>query len=281
MAKGSPAPHLPEIREGDAGPEIAALYDDIRRVQGLPMVNLIYRHMATFPGCLEWGWGVLRPHLIDDAVQEAAKRVREGVEALQLEPIDDRALADAGLDPTSMDEIRRVIDAYNRANSMNLVALTALRHAARDELPQDREDRPGQEPPDREIPDLPPLARIGELVAPVAAIVGRFAAWHEGATEAGVTPSFYLQLAYWPQFLSLIETRLTPLFEGHGFRPSVERTRTLAGIEAEALRPRLRATAAPPPSDIRAELAATIETFTTLLIPQMIPVGLALARALG
>nr|NKB46120.1 hypothetical protein [Alphaproteobacteria bacterium] len=55
---------LPEIKEGDAVGETAALYDDIRAVIGVPMVNLIFRHMATVPGCLLWAWGTVRPPYI-------------------------------------------------------------------------------------------------------------------------------------------------------------------------------------------------------------------------
>ena len=50
-----------EIRETDASPHVAALYADIKAATGTPQVNLIFRHLATFPGVLDWAWAVLGP----------------------------------------------------------------------------------------------------------------------------------------------------------------------------------------------------------------------------
>jgi hypothetical protein len=64
---------LPEIREADAPPEIAAIYDDIRRAIGIPLVNLIYRHFAAMPGTLPWVWHVARQPITSGTI-EAAQR---------------------------------------------------------------------------------------------------------------------------------------------------------------------------------------------------------------
>ena len=69
MARSAPSA-LAEIRENEAPPEVAALYDDIRRVTALPVVNLIYRHFATLPGVLPWIWGLVRPALQSGQVDE-------------------------------------------------------------------------------------------------------------------------------------------------------------------------------------------------------------------
>ena len=52
---------LPEIREADAAPEIAAIYADIKATAALPQINLIFRYLATHPGVLAWVWQALRP----------------------------------------------------------------------------------------------------------------------------------------------------------------------------------------------------------------------------
>ena len=43
---------VPSIREADATGDIAVLYDDIRATLGVPVVNLIWRHLAVLPGGL-------------------------------------------------------------------------------------------------------------------------------------------------------------------------------------------------------------------------------------
>ncbi len=52
---------LPELREADAPPAIAAIYAALRDATGVPQVNLIWRHAATLPGVLDWLWAQARP----------------------------------------------------------------------------------------------------------------------------------------------------------------------------------------------------------------------------
>ena len=49
-----------EIPENEAHGCVSALYEDIRRILDLRMVNLIYRRMAGADGVLEWVWGTIR-----------------------------------------------------------------------------------------------------------------------------------------------------------------------------------------------------------------------------
>ena len=41
---------VPAIREADATGAVAAIFADIRAVFGVGVVNLIWRHLAVFPG---------------------------------------------------------------------------------------------------------------------------------------------------------------------------------------------------------------------------------------
>ena len=44
------------VTEQNAEGQVAEIYQDIRATLGVPVVNLIWRHLATFPGALEWSW---------------------------------------------------------------------------------------------------------------------------------------------------------------------------------------------------------------------------------
>ncbi len=46
---------VPAIAEAEATGETVELYTDIRATLGVPVVNLIWRHLAVFPGGLAWG----------------------------------------------------------------------------------------------------------------------------------------------------------------------------------------------------------------------------------
>ena len=51
---------VPAVIEAATG-ETAEIFADIRRVLGVEVVNLIWRHLATIPGALPCVWGMLRP----------------------------------------------------------------------------------------------------------------------------------------------------------------------------------------------------------------------------
>jgi hypothetical protein len=67
---------VPAIREADATGAVAAIFADIRAVFGVGVVNLIWRHLAVFPGGLEWAWGSLRPLYAQGHMPAAAARLR-------------------------------------------------------------------------------------------------------------------------------------------------------------------------------------------------------------
>ena len=46
------------VTEQNAEGQVAEIYQDIRATLGVPVVNLIWRHLATFPGALEWSWAL-------------------------------------------------------------------------------------------------------------------------------------------------------------------------------------------------------------------------------
>ena len=109
---------FPEIPEAAAESVIAALYDDIRSVTASPGVNLIYRHLATQPGALEWIWSVLRPLFLEQAIQTSAadilKPARDALETIK----PDRDIPEAIRRPA-----RAVLSFYLTNNPRNLLAL--------------------------------------------------------------------------------------------------------------------------------------------------------------
>ena len=117
---------MAEISEREAQGEIAALYGDIRRSLGVGMVNLIYRHMAARPGVLPWAWGVLRPQFANGAVASEAEALGAGIDAGSIAATPREAWFAAGLNDHSLRTVRGIVDAYNRANLANLVAIGAL-----------------------------------------------------------------------------------------------------------------------------------------------------------
>jgi hypothetical protein len=63
---------VPAITEAEATGETAQIYADIRRVYGVGVVNLVWRHLATFPGALPWAWETVRPLYADGTIRREA-----------------------------------------------------------------------------------------------------------------------------------------------------------------------------------------------------------------
>lgn len=268
---------LPEIREDEASPEIALIYRDMKAVMGLPMVNLIYRYVATLPGCLPWVWSIVRPHFLSGTMERASGELRDGLALPSLVAIERRELIELGIDFEAETMIRRTIDAYNRGNSANLISLTAIRLSLDGEVPVTV--AVDEEPPATvDAAPLPSIPARGDLDLETAATVRALTSLHGSAGES-VIPSLYLHLAYWPAFLVLAKTRLDLV--ASDLAVAREETRTRARDQAERILPSLRATHPMPAGEHRDVLKQELDRFTSGLIPEMINVGLVLRGAMG
>src|SRR5271167_1934239 len=265
---------LPQIREQDATPEILAIYSKIKTVSGLPMVNLIWRHFAAFPGVLDWAWNMVSSAVGSTAMDLAMQRIVTSIRLPPIAPIDADGLRAARLADQARTDISAVVNAYTRGNLINVVALTALR------MRLEHPDRPAASltprmrrvsPPPAE---LDPLPRIDALDPHLAACICALALHHEGA-DGYVIPSLYLALSYWPGLIEALPSRLSALYQPAPMRAAQTDVCDLAEAEAGAM----LAEFSPPPAGISAVRPA-LQRFTQVLIPGAIPVCLALHRLL-
>ncbi|MDE2580164.1 MAG: hypothetical protein KGL52_00870 [Rhodospirillales bacterium] len=264
---------LAEIRPADAPPAIAAIYADIRAVSGVPMINLIWRHFAALPGLLDWAWTAVRPLVGSEEMQAARARVVEAVVLPPIPRLAPAALAGAGLDAAGLGALCAMMAVYVRGNLTNMVALTALR------LRLDAPDQPaarlspvGTAPAG---PPLPPLPHIEALPADLAATIRALAATHDGAGD-GVIPSLYLALAPWPGVVAALGGWLGTLYAPEAMRTARASTVRAAEQEAAWMLPAV----GPAPEGLAA-MRPTLDRFTRLVIPDLIPVCIALEGVLS
>lgn len=273
---------LAEIREEGAPPDIAALYAALRRATGVPLVNLIHRHLATLPGVLPWVWQAIRPPLEDGRLAAARERLAAALPLPPVAPLPATAWRAAGLAPEERPRIAALVEVYNRGNLTNLILLTALRRTLEGvaaEVPPPSPSSATALPPLAMLPAPPPLPRLEALPPEVAARVQALAARH-GPPGAGVTPSLYLHLAHWPALLAALPGWLAPLLEPVALAAARDAAVRLAEREADALRPLMAVEGGVPGSHGPAVLAV-VTRFTREVIPGMVPVGLALRRLLA
>lgn len=267
-----------EIREGDASGDIAEIYQQLRLALRLPMVNLIYRHFATIPGGLQFVWSRLRAPLSDRSLDRARQRLAQRPEIINALSLDSPRLS-RSVHKTGRKDMLAIVEFYNSGNLTNLIGLTAIGMLLEQAVPPDGPlplSAPGLD--DAPVIPVPPLPKMDDLPADTVVLVRSLAARHSGAAS-GITPSLYLHLGYWPDFLAAIDDGLAPAFADGSVARAAETTRRLAESEAADLLPSMKL-GPPPPDDVAGALRAPISLFTGLVIPEMVPIGLALTRAL-
>jgi hypothetical protein len=240
----------------------------------VPLVNLIWRHLATLDGALDWAWATVGPAMRGGFVAGARDRLAAAMVLPEVPPVSLVQWQAAGLDAAALRTVRDVVAVYNRGNLTNLVTLTALRRVL--------EGVPAQAgaavsaPVGAALAVVPGLPKLGALSPEVAALVRALGARHEAAAT-GIIPSLWLHLAHWPALLAALPGWMGPMLEAPVLRATRLGAMALAEREGDALRAHFAEVGEPPH---RAAMLAALTTFTTLLIPDMCPIGVALDRAL-
>ena len=264
---------LPELAERDASGEKARIYAEMKRFGAVPMVALIFRHIATLPGGIEWLWNAIGPAWRSGELQEAAWRIAREAPMQPLAFISRPALEALGVDESGLREIRVVLEAYNRANPENMLSVlcvvrlvegrsAAVTHGARAWSP----------------PPIPgPLVAMGDVThmsREVRELLDLVAApGTPGAPR--VIQSLYRHFLHRPAFLALAITLLRQRFDDGSIDRSVAAIGAAMNKSADEIVTGLSAPPAPHPG-----IHTVCERFGGAVIPQMIVVGALLERAL-
>mgnify|MGYP001290636923 CR=1 FL=1 len=283
---GSGGDPVAAIREQDATGEIAALFDDIRRTLGVPVVNLVWRHLATIPGGLPWAWARVRPLYRSGVIAAEAQALHAALDLPGLPVWPAAALRAAGLAPADERGVRTVLDAYNRSNGMNLIALSALL------LELDGAGATGAAPAPSPAPaapqggigggiegGLPYLLPLSEMAPATAALVQALNLLGERADEP-ILASMYRHLAHWPPFLALAWTLIAPLHADGRLTAAIAGGLQHARARATALLGGLGAAPAELDATAGAPLRAALDAFTTHPIGKMVTICALLRRAM-
>jgi hypothetical protein len=274
---------VPAITEAAATGEIAEVFADIRRVLGVEVVNLIWRHLATIPRALPWAWGILGPLYIDGTITAEAAALRGDLDLLRLPPFPPEVLAAAGLLHGDISTIRNVLAAYDRTNAMALIALSALLLRLDDEPPS-RDAASSRSEVSREPPPaipLPSLLDMVDLAPTTAELVQRLNRLGTRWDDA-ILASMYRHLAHWPAYLALIWAMIAPLDADGSLKRAIAHAAAKARARAAHVATQLYSlpeVSLTPPT--RAAIRSAVEPFTGDVIAKMVVICGALRAASG
>ena len=269
---------VPAITEADAAGEVAEIFADIRNTLGVNVVNLVWRHIATFPGALAWTWATLRPIYASGAAGLQAKRLKTELVKPALSVWPTAVLRCVQVDAASEVIIRRILASYNQSNPLNLVALTTLvRHI--DGMPFSASGSSvaavSSSEPDM-MGTLPKLLALDEVTLDTADLIlkiNMLADRHQGRIVA----SMYLHLAHWPGFLALSYAQLAPLAADGSISKMVESAVTLADNASCHLQSGLATL--PRPENVSAIRQAS-KDFIDQAISKMVPIAMLINASL-
>jgi hypothetical protein len=220
---------VPAISEKDARGVTADIFADIRSTLNVEVVNLIWRHLATMPGALEWVWDSLKPLYLGPAIPPAA-HIRNNLPLPYVPALSYDTLFAGGLDASALSSIGTILDSYQHTNALALVCFSAFlarfrRDAAAREIASSSIDTDRcYAPPGRVA--LPRLIPIKEMSPSLANLVHELNGFGEDSDPALIA-SMYRHLAHWPVYLALIRTFLLPLHEAGDLKILVSTTRRL------------------------------------------------------
>jgi len=261
---------VPAIAEHKATGAVAETFADIKATLGVPVVNLIWRHLATIDGGLDWAWAAAKPIYSSGHARKSAEALFARLPLAMPAPLPPGALQAVGVSAEDLATVRAIADGYNRGNGLNLLSLGAL-----------------VVPPAGPVP-AGPVPAVGDPSAPIPKVLSegdvdpQVWALVEALNGLGSRPdepilaTLYRHLAYWPGLLALMHAGFAPLEADGRLRGAIATTRSMALAESARLA-HLRADAGPAP----AAAVAAIEEFAEHVIARMVPICLAFSRWVG
>ena len=264
---------LPELAERDATGDKAAIYAGMKRLGGVPMVALIFRHLATLPGGIEWTWGAIGPAWRQGLLQETAWRLARATPLVPIASIPRAALAPLGVDEQGLAGIRAVLAAYNRANPENLLSVLCILRLLEGHRAAVPPAERAWSPPLAPGP-LPPMVDVATMPRELSELLDVVAAPGDLGGPR-VIQSLYRHFGGQPAFLALAVTLLRQRFDDGTIDRAVAELLSSMNAAATEIARSLSAPPAPHPG-----IREVCNRFGGGVIPQMIVVGRLLEAAL-
>lgn len=192
------------VDEATANGTTAEVFSDIRETMGIPLVTSIWRGLAGMDDSLQAVWSATKPIYLSGQADRALERVIKQTPLPIPQAPPPTLLTCAGIDDAQLASIRSVLNAYNRSNGLNMVALAGLIAAHRTDP---------EEACPRSLPvwnTLPALQSREAIDANTWDLIRHVNALGTTGVDAHVA-TLWRHLGHWPGLLAILHTALTPL----------------------------------------------------------------------
>lgn len=273
---------IAEISESEASGQVAMLYADIRTVTGLPLVNLVYRHLATDAKVLDWAWQAIRPNILSGLLPAQAAHLAGDVETIIGRGRQRLSLPDGF--PVS--DVFSLVRIYGRGNSLNMMAFTHILAAYEEQsgsrstsnAPLGRNAAHSLHAPAMAAAPssaMPQLPAMSDIAGPDKECIHRLNALAEPERPL-IVASLYRHLAVWPAMLAAAENLLQPMEQAGLLSAARMHTHSAALRIAEGNPMPMPAV----PVEFLHNFQPLLQIFVRRTICKMIPIGAFLQQAL-
>lgn len=194
------------ISEAEATGRTAEIFAEIREVMQIPLVTSIWRTLDAIDGGLEAAWGATKPIYESGQPDALLARLRAEVDLPTPELLTSNEFRALGIEEKDFQSIITILKAYNRSNTLNLIALTAL---VRNGHPK---QAPAVERPTMHWPTLPPLLSQKEIDFDNWSLLERTIPLAVRSPTTAL-PTLWRHLIHWPGLIELILNRYQKLHE--------------------------------------------------------------------
>jgi len=190
--------------EATASGRTAEIFQDIRATMCIPILTSIWRALASWDDCLERTWSNVKPiyvsRLPELILPEFLSQIALSTPQFKIE----ERVSTANLSRTDLLDIQQIVNAYNRSNTLNLLALAAYITPASEGAPlvldasfQNQTSIPLK-------PLLPRLEITDQNWRHVCEANTLGTGVTSNVSSSQHVATLWRHLAYWPSFLSLI-----------------------------------------------------------------------------
>ena len=268
---------IPAVVESDATGDVKNIFDDIKNVTGVDVVNLVWRRLAITQNALPYLWKVLRPAYESGFISHQAVEFQNQLVIPKLPKFKGEILFASGVDNLGKMTINNILASYNRTNATNLIALQAalinLNGGEDVALEPIQKKLAG----DNLLP-MPRLPALSDLNPKIISLVEELNSF--GEEDGKIIASMYRHLAYWPNYLALIKIALEPIASTGELKRAIEKSREQSAKKAIYLSKFLAPFPPSTSSSCFSEIKSVLELFTRHPLSKMVVICGMLIEAL-
>ena len=194
------------IEEKNAPKEIAIIFSDIRKTMGIPIVTSIWRGLANNTDILKTIWELTKPIYLSGEPEFIFHKMFEQVNLQIPVSLEKKELKKYNLHHEDIKIIKNILSVYNRSNTMNLIALSALVKVNFNyNLNFSKNKRSYLDV------DLPLLLEKKDIENSTWSLIKKVNSYGSSNGINSHVATLWRHLGYWPNFLTLIDIKFKPL----------------------------------------------------------------------